>query len=485
MARVYRAQHRPLERQVALKILLPEYAQDRSFAERFMREARIAARLVHPHIVQIYDVDQVQNELYLAMEFVKGGDLSSRIKQGVSARALLKIVAELCEALDFAHGEGYVHRDIKPPNILFRSDGSVVLSDFGIARSIRADAQLTQAGMILGTPSYMSPEQAEGRELTGASDLYGVGVMIYEVIAGRPPYRSDSSIDILHQHIAAPLPDLPDSTPHLQHFFNQALAKSPENRFASGAELVASLKRALVAEGNLPEIRKQMQQPAITGSQGHENTLSDDARTREYPAPQMPSAEETPAPTPVERHAGPKIRNRPAMLVAGLIVFVLAGAFLLISREETSQSREVVKSEKFDQQYIENVVDRTYDFHMKAVQTKKMLDGEIRRKMLLGNTGDQDVDHIINATIIDRHAELNRYTTEAVSGFAELADHYVQSTVYVDKVLKKKAADEENLGNPEKSAWLRKISQILKSVPDSVSERDTYFKSALTGFTYD
>ena len=245
MAKVYRGIHQPLEREVAIKVLLPEFAEDQSFAQRFVREARIAAKLVHPHIVQIYDVENANNQLFLAMEFVKGGDLSQKDLSGTSKTEFLKIVSELCEALDFAHNEGYVHRDIKPQNILFRVDGSLVLSDFGIARSIEANDALTQTGMMVGTPSYMSPEQARAQQISGHSDLYSVAVMLYEIMVGHPPFRGENSMATVMMHVTEPVPELPETLATFQPFFDRALAKNPENRFSNGAELLAALEALL------------------------------------------------------------------------------------------------------------------------------------------------------------------------------------------------------------------------------------------------
>ena len=251
MARVYRAKHQRLNRDVALKVMLNRYSDDPEFAERFIREARIAASLNHPNIVHIYDVNRSSEILFLAMEFVGGGDLSEKYRPPINQKILIKIISQLCEALDFAHEQGYIHRDIKPANILFRDNGSLALSDFGIARAIYSNTHMTQTGTVIGTPSYMSPEQAQGFQLTGQSDLYSAAVIAYQYVTGELPYRADSSITVAIKHINAPVPELSEPFKALQPFFNRALAKTPDERYANGSEMVKALYEAIAS---LPEI---------------------------------------------------------------------------------------------------------------------------------------------------------------------------------------------------------------------------------------
>ncbi len=237
MAEVYRARHIRLDREVALKVMLDRFADDATFGDRFIREARIAANLNHPHIVQIYDVNRCDGTFFLAMEYLKDGDLRQRLAQSLTKDSVAGIVRDLSAALDYAHERGYIHRDIKPANILFRDNGSLALSDFGIARAIHSDTHMTQTGMVVGTPSYMSPEQAQGKPLGGGSDLYSVAVIAYQLVAGELPYQAESSISVAIKHINEPIPRLGKPLAPLQPFFNRALAKSPDNRFPSGAEM--------------------------------------------------------------------------------------------------------------------------------------------------------------------------------------------------------------------------------------------------------
>lgn len=245
MASVYRAHQQRLDRDIALKVLLPRFNQDADFAERFLREARIAAQLNHPNIVQIYDVDSADGQLFLSMELVSGGDLSRKLRSGENSQQAFTAFQELCRALDYAHQKGYVHRDIKPANILFREDGSLALSDFGIARAMHSDTNITRTGIVVGTPSYMSPEQAQGFELDGRSDLYSVAVIAYQYVTGQLPYTADSSISVAIKHISEPIPRLPQELSALQDFFDRALAKNPEQRFENGESFFDAFKQGM------------------------------------------------------------------------------------------------------------------------------------------------------------------------------------------------------------------------------------------------
>ncbi|MFL0810275.1 MAG: protein kinase [Agarilytica sp.] len=245
MAEVYRGRHARLDREVALKVMLSRTAKDPTFGDRFIREARIAAKLNHPHIVQIYDVNRFEGTFFLSMEYVKGGDLSKKLRQQLPAADLSRIVRDLCESLDYAHSQGYIHRDIKPGNILFRENGSLALSDFGIARAIHSDTHMTQTGMVVGTPSYMSPEQAQGKDLTGSSDLYSVAVIAFQMVTGTLPYQSESSISVAIKHINEPIPALPEHLAAMQTFFNRALAKAPQDRFENGKSMSQAFSLAL------------------------------------------------------------------------------------------------------------------------------------------------------------------------------------------------------------------------------------------------
>jgi Tol biopolymer transport system component len=263
MAVVYKAWQPSLERYVALKVL-PEYFQhDPEFLARFQREARAAARLNHPNIVTIYDVGEHAGIHYIAMEYLDGGSLRDRLRstasrsldgtgqaEAVAAGSLglrdaQRILAQLASALDYAHSHGLIHRDIKPANILFTSDGRAKLTDFGIARA-SDDAQLTRTGVLMGTPEYMAPEQAEGKPIDYRTDLYALGVVLYQMLVGQAPFRGTTPHATLHAVVYEPPPPPrqinPALPPAIEAVLLKALAKQPDQRFQRGAEMVAALR---------------------------------------------------------------------------------------------------------------------------------------------------------------------------------------------------------------------------------------------------
>ena len=243
MATVYLAVQHSLEREVALKIMSPLLNSDPSFAARFKREARIVAQLSHASIVPVFEVGEHQSCHYLSMEYLSGGDLKRRLLDGECDLNLsLQVCAALAAALDSAHRKGFVHRDIKPENILFRDDGTPVLTDFGIARALDSGRSMTVAGMLVGTPNYMSPEQVKGLELDGRSDLYSLGIVFFELLTGAVPFKADSTLSVALKQVSEPLPTLPPEYAAYQEFLDCLTAKDREERFASGAEVVRALR---------------------------------------------------------------------------------------------------------------------------------------------------------------------------------------------------------------------------------------------------
>jgi len=238
MATVYLAVHERLNRRVALKVMAPALAADRSFSERFIREGKTVAQLAHPNIIQVHDIGVVDHHHYIVMEYVNGGDLKQRIRQSLSPDDALRIICEVANALGHAHSKGFVHRDVKPENILFRSDGSSVITDFGIAKTVNAGTKMTGTGMSIGTPYYMSPEQARGKELDGRADIYAMGVVLYEMLTGQVPYDSEDSFAIGIKHINDPIPELPAELSCYQALIDYLMAKEPENRFGSTKDMV-------------------------------------------------------------------------------------------------------------------------------------------------------------------------------------------------------------------------------------------------------
>jgi eukaryotic-like serine/threonine-protein kinase len=246
MADVWLADDTELGRRVALKILHERFAQDREFVHRFYREASSAAGLQHPNVVNIFDRGEVDGTYYIAMEYVEGSSLKELIARGLTVGEAIEVTRQLLTAARFAHAHGIVHRDLKPQNVLIDQEGRLRVTDFGIARA--GASEITQTGSVMGTAQYLSPEQAQGLDVTPASDLYSVGVILYEALTGRVPFQGDSAVAVaLKQVSEQPLPPSrinPAVPPALDAVVLRALAKDPVNRFASADEFAAALDAA-------------------------------------------------------------------------------------------------------------------------------------------------------------------------------------------------------------------------------------------------
>ena len=251
MAEVFLAHDLLLDRPVALKVLFPEYANDPTFVERFRREAQSAAGLTHPNIVAVYDWGKVNNTYFIAMEFVQGRTLASILKEKLrlTARQACDVAVDVASALGFAHENGVVHRDIKPGNILIGSTGQVKVADFGIARALGSAVEegLTQTGSVMGTATYLSPEQAQGSQPDLRSDIYSLGVMMYEMVAGRAPFIGDNAVGVAYQQVHGVPPALSEFVSDIPREFEaivaKCMAKSAERRYVNAGALRDDLRR--------------------------------------------------------------------------------------------------------------------------------------------------------------------------------------------------------------------------------------------------
>jgi serine/threonine protein kinase len=276
MATVYKAYHAALDRYVALKVLHPAFHQDQSFTMRFQREARVVARLEHPNIVPIYDYSEHEARPYLVMKYIEGDTLKARLNKGpLTSVEIERVVNSVGSALAYAHRQGILHRDVKPSNVMIAVDGTMYLADFGLARIAEAGESTMSSDSIMGTPQYISPEQAMGKkDLDAGTDIYSFGVMLYEMVVGQVPFSADTPFSIIHDHIYTPLP-LPikvnPSVPEpVQRVLLKALAKNRLDRYESTEELMTAFKDAWV-EAGIP-----MQGTAITMRPGTFKTdLSD------------------------------------------------------------------------------------------------------------------------------------------------------------------------------------------------------------------
>jgi eukaryotic-like serine/threonine-protein kinase len=298
MGSVYRAVDETLGRQVAVKALRRELADDPTFLERFRREARAAAALSHPGVAAIYDYGEVEGQPFIVMELVEGENLAERVAAGgpLPWQEAFAIGEQVAAALAAAHAHGLVHRDVKPANIMLGRDGRAKVTDFGIAQAAQA-ATLTRTGMVLGSANYVAPEQAKGGHVGPAADLYSLGCVLFEAVTGETPYHGGNAVAIATQHVSAPVPDPRELRPELPAqaatLIMRALRKQPDARFPSGTAMAAALAAA----------RQQ-----------------EDA-TQILPVPVVPAAPRGPVPSGVPRTPRRR-RSRPAAVAVGALVVV-------------------------------------------------------------------------------------------------------------------------------------------------------------------
>ncbi|MCB1791569.1 MAG: protein kinase [Gammaproteobacteria bacterium] len=248
MSTVYLAVQESLDRRVALKVL--KKFDDPKQAARFLHEGRIIASLSHRNIITIHDIGTIGDRLFIAMEYLDGRSLSERIEEGVPLAKTLSLMEQMAACLHFVHRRGIIHRDIKPSNILFHSDGTPKLTDFGIAKQLDSDQEITHEGAALGSPYYLSPEQAEGLPLDGRADIYALGIVFYQMLTGQRPYARANAVETIVAHLTQPLPVLPEAFADYQDLLEAMIAKRPGDRVASAKELAyrfRDAKKALAA----------------------------------------------------------------------------------------------------------------------------------------------------------------------------------------------------------------------------------------------
>jgi serine/threonine protein kinase/TPR repeat protein len=322
IATVYLAVQKSLDRRVALKVMSPILAVEPDYAERFVREGRTIAKLNHTNIITVYDIGVQQHKLYIAMEHIPAGNLRNQLDAHKGdADWALAVAGQMAQALGYAHRHGVIHRDVKPENILFRENGVAVLTDFGIAKTVTQDTTLTRAGAVVGTPRYMSPEQTDGLGNDPQTDIYSLGVVLFEMLTGRVPYESENSMAVLYAHVHSPIPKLPQGLHDLQPLVDKMLAKKPEDR-PSDCDQLAEIIRLTRRE------RHHAIRDADPGSPAE--SLRD---TLEFPAASEPLQ---PASTSLENQPGPVRRvvaalsNRPAWQTIGVAAILLVILFTWI-----------------------------------------------------------------------------------------------------------------------------------------------------------
>jgi eukaryotic-like serine/threonine-protein kinase len=273
MSSVYRARDRLLERLVALKVLHPHYGDDEEYVERFRREARSVAQLSHPHIVTVIDRGEDDGQQFIVFEYIDGENLKQLLMRTgpLPTRRALELAVEIADALAFAHEHGLIHRDVKPQNVLVSPDGDAKVTDFGIARSLDVEHGVTQTGTVLGTSNYLSPEQASGKQTTQSTDVYSLGVVLYELLTGDVPFPGENFVAVAMKHLNEQPPDLleqrPDIPLRLAAAVDRALEKNPAHRFPSMDQFAWELRQCL-AELDSPEAERTLitQSPVIRAS---------------------------------------------------------------------------------------------------------------------------------------------------------------------------------------------------------------------------
>jgi protein kinase-like protein len=317
MATVYKAFHAALDRYVALKALHPAFGEDPNFEARFQREARLVARLEHPHIVPVYDYAEHEGRPYLVMKFIEGDTLKARLARGpLTSAEINSVVDSVGTALSYAHKQGILHRDIKPSNVLLGLDGNIWLADFGLARIAQAAESTLSSDMIMGTPQYISPEQAMGeKKLDEGTDIYSFGVMLYEMVVGQVPFNADTPFSIIHDHIYSPLPMPRAINPKVpepvERVLLKALAKSRPDRYPDVNALVQAFKDAW-KEAGVP-----MQGTAITMRPA---ALKAEAAT-------IPPLTATPAAATLVAKSAPARTTSPWLFVGGAALLLVCLGF--------------------------------------------------------------------------------------------------------------------------------------------------------------
>ena len=254
MSTVFKATDPNLKRVVAVKIIHPHMSMDADFVRRFEEEAASVGQLRHPNIVQVHDFNHDGDAYYMVLEFVPGESLAERLTRlGADGRKMgnpevIRYAGQICEAVDYAHQRGLIHRDLKPANVMLDVHGNAILMDFGIAKIV-GGTRHTATGAVIGTAMYMSPEQIKGVEIDRRSDIYSLGVMLFEMVSGRPPFQADSAMTLMMMHVNDPVPDLrqlrPDLPMGLVQVIEKALAKDPNRRYQTAGEMAAALGNAL------------------------------------------------------------------------------------------------------------------------------------------------------------------------------------------------------------------------------------------------
>ncbi len=360
MATVYKAYHPALDRYVAIKALHPAIMEDPNFLARFEREAKVVAKLEHPNIVPIYDFSEHTGQPYLVLKFIEGETLKARLAKGpLKKDEALRIVKAVASALTYAHKHGYLHRDVKPSNILLTPEGEIYLADFGLARIAEAGASTLSGDMLMGTPHYISPEQAQGvKELDEGTDIYSFGVVLYELVVGRVPFSSDTPFSIIHDHIYTPLPLPRQVNPTVPEAVElvllKALAKNREDRYANVQDMIDAFCAAVTGGdvGVLESLSKPRQKSQLPSeSFAKAATLADVGKPDDVPPLETEAASDKPGLRDSLRN-----RSRWFWVVAGLVMTCCILFAFIGSIKQLSSLGEGDKTKQPEDQPVEEFI---------------------------------------------------------------------------------------------------------------------------------
>jgi len=419
MASVFLAVQKSLEREVALKVMSPMLASNAEFASRFLIEGKITAKLQHPNLVTVYDIGTHNGVYYLAAEYIPGGTLKERITDGeLTVAEALDVISDIAQGLDFAHQKGFVHRDVKPGNVLYRNDGRVVLADFGIAKAMDGSNSSTVAGASIGTPDYMSPEQARGEPVDGRSDLYSLGTMFYEILVGHPPYQAADPFTVALMHVTHPIPELPAPYEWLQPLIQGLMAKNPAERYNTGASFVEALHK-LVESAPQGAVLQQSSARKVGGPGRISGTGATQQRTRVN----LSKATERPA------------WIIPSVAVAGLIGAGLIG-WLLMSGDKEPDSNAVAVDPNTSNTVVTPVTGNGSGTGIREVESIDGLQGNIEDWLsqadyyLELNTSGKEVNRkLVNEDdsawfYYQKVLEKDPANARALKGIQDIADYY-------------------------------------------------------------
>jgi len=339
MSTVYLATHEILDRQVALKIMSPSFVRDGSFKDCFINEGRMISKLNHPHVIHIYDIGISNDACYMAIELLEGDTLRQKIDSNtLSIDQKDKIIIQIASALNAAHSQNFIHRDIKPGNILFRKNGDAVLTDFGISKVQDTESELTSLGLAAGTPSYMPPEFSMGEELDHRTDIYSLGVVFYEMLTGEKPYKANTAAAMSYEHVHSPIPQLEPSLAHYQNIINLALAKKPEERFNLVMDFANEVEKSAISHAPTIIVKRDSSGNKVPLASVNPSTIvSNLTDFAEY------------------KNKKKKTKLQIATVIISLALIGIAGFFLLSPKEELNEIKNA--SDRSIVPIIDSVVD--------------------------------------------------------------------------------------------------------------------------------